>query len=86
MCPAVVMDVVLLLQSKFRILPSSKHTFMFNLLPIVIGLSLLPSLDISCLRESENADLMPSKNIPTSILIKPSPIRTTPTPVMSEVL
>lgn len=69
-----------LLQSKFRILPSSKHTFTFNLLPVVTGLSSLPSLDLTCLREYEKkVDLMPSNNIPTSILIKPSPIRTTTT-------
>ena len=63
-----------LFQIKFRILPFSKHTFMFNLLPVATGLSSLPSLDLTCLRESGKVDM---NNIPTSILIKPAPIRTT---------
>ena len=62
-------------QSKFRILPSSMHTFTYNLLPVITGLVSLPHVDLTCQRDSEKGNVsIISTDLPTSILIKPSPI------------
>lgn len=59
------------MQSKFRILPSSVHTITYNLLPVITGLVSLPYIDLVCQRET---DKVSSNDLPTSILIKPSPV------------
>ena len=65
------------LQSKFRILPSSMHTITYNLLPVMTGMVMLPHVDLMCQRDGEKGTtLVTSNELPTSILIKPSPIST----------
>ena len=69
--------VSLILQIKFRILPSSTHTITYNLLPIITGFVSLPHVDLVCQRETEKGVTPVVNNeLPTSILIKPSPIST----------
>jgi len=57
----------------------SEHTLTFNLLPMVTGFTLLPSLELSYIHDGEKKpDILLSSNVPNSIMIKPSPVQTKP--------
>ncbi len=66
---------IILVQARFRILPKSKYTLTFNLLPVTTGLVPFPCLDLTHQREGEEQrEATPFiSTLPNSIFIKPAP-------------